>query len=44
MSTSKFNNNKQAQQRPWLLVGVWFGTIALIGVLKRILDQQGKTE
>ncbi len=29
-------------KRSWVLVGVWFGTIAVIGILKRILERQGK--
>jgi hypothetical protein len=33
-------NDKQANKRSWVLVGTWFSTIILIGVLKRILDQQ----
>ncbi|MBO0780848.1 MAG: hypothetical protein J2P37_18655 [Ktedonobacteraceae bacterium] len=27
-------------QRPWILVAAWFGTIALVGLLKRIMDRQ----
>jgi hypothetical protein len=29
-------------KRSWVLVGAWFGTIAFIGLLKRILERQGK--
>ncbi len=32
--------DKQANKRSWVLVGAWFGTIAFLGVLKRILDRQ----
>ena len=35
-------DDKQTNKRSWLLVGTWFSTIILIGVLKRILDQQQK--
>jgi hypothetical protein len=28
------------KQRPWTTVALWFGTIAFIGLLKRILDRQ----
>ncbi len=31
------------QRRPWVLVAVWFGTIAFLGLLKRVLEKQ-KTE
>ena len=27
-------------QRPWVLVAAWFGTIALVGLLKRVLERQ----
>lgn len=27
-------------RRPWMLVVAWFGTIAFVGLLKRILEQQ----
>ena len=26
----------------WAIVAAWLGTIALLGVLKRVLDKQGK--
>jgi hypothetical protein len=29
-----------SEKRSWLLVAAWFGTIALLGILKRVLDQQ----
>ncbi len=28
------------ERRPWVLVAIWFGTIALLGLLKRSLDRQ----
>jgi hypothetical protein len=28
------------EKRPWILVAIWFGTIALLGLLKRSLDRQ----
>lgn len=31
---------KENNRRPWLLVAAWFGTIALVGLLKRVLDSQ----
>ncbi len=33
-------DDKHATQRSWVLVGSWFGTIALLGLLKRILEKQ----
>jgi hypothetical protein len=27
-------------QRPWVLVAAWFGTIGLVGLLKRVLERQ----
>ncbi len=30
------------EKRSWVLVGLWFGTIVFVGVLKRILEKQGK--
>ena len=29
-----------SERRSWVLVAAWFGTIALLGILKRALDQQ----
>jgi hypothetical protein len=29
-----------SEKRSWVLVAAWFGTIALVGLLKRILEQQ----
>ena len=29
-----------SEKRPWLLVAVWFGTIALLGWLKRGIDRR----
>jgi hypothetical protein len=28
------------EKRPWVLVAIWFGTIALLGLLKRSMDRQ----
>jgi hypothetical protein len=28
------------EKRSWVLVAIWFGTIALLGLLKRSLDRQ----
>jgi hypothetical protein len=27
-------------RRPWMLVAAWFGTIAVLGLLKRVLERQ----
>jgi hypothetical protein len=29
-----------SEKRGWVLTAIWFGTIALIGVLKRTLERQ----
>ncbi len=29
-----------SEKRAWVLTALWFGTIALIGVLKRTLERQ----
>jgi len=29
-----------SEKRSWVLVAAWFGTIALVGLLKRILERQ----
>jgi hypothetical protein len=31
------------EKRPWILVAAWFGTIALLGLLKRSLERQKPT-
>lgn len=31
---------EQNNHRSWLLVTAWFGTIAFVGLLKRILEHQ----
>jgi len=28
------------EKRSWLLVAIWFGSIALVGLLKRTLERQ----
>ncbi len=33
-------DDKQAKKRSWALVGAWFSTIVLLGVIKRILEKQ----
>jgi hypothetical protein len=30
------------EKRSWILVAAWFGTIALLGLVKRTLDRQKK--
>ena len=30
--------DEQSNKRSWILVGTWFGTIVLLGVLKRVLE------
>lgn len=32
--------DRHAQRRSWVITGAWFGTILLIGALKRIMDRQ----
>jgi hypothetical protein len=29
-----------SEKRAWVLTALWFGTIALVGVLKRALERQ----
>ncbi len=29
-----------SERRPWVIVAAWFGTIAFIGLLKRVLEKQ----
>lgn len=29
-----------SEQRSWVLIGAWFGTIALVGLLKRLLERR----
>jgi len=29
-----------SEKRAWVLTALWFGTIALVGLLKRTLDRQ----
>lgn len=31
---------RNAQKRQWKMIGLWFGTIVLLGVLKRVYDRQ----
>ena len=33
-------DDKHATKRSWVLVGAWFGTIALLGLMKHILEKQ----
>jgi preprotein translocase subunit SecG len=33
-------DDKQATKRSWVLVGTWFATIILLGVMKRVLEKQ----
>ncbi len=30
------------EKRSWVLVAIWFGTIALLGLLKRGIDKQNR--
>lgn len=32
--------DNMSEKRPWVLVAVWFGTIALLGLLKRSTDKR----
>ncbi len=32
--------NDTDERRSWVLVAAWFGTIAFLGLLKRVLDKQ----
>jgi hypothetical protein len=32
-----------SEKRSWVLVALWFGTIALLGLLKRGIDRQKPT-
>lgn len=34
------NNKTTDNKRSWVLVAAWFGTIALVGLLKRTLERQ----
>ena len=38
MNDNIFDQN--SKKRPWVLVAAWFGTIALVGLLKRTLERQ----
>ena len=29
-----------SEKRAWVMTALWFGTIALVGVLKRVLERQ----
>lgn len=40
MSSGEAKNYEMNNKRPWVLVAAWFGTIALVGLLKRILERQ----
>jgi len=33
---------RKTEKRSWLLAGLWFGSIALLGLLKRSLEKQQK--
>ena len=40
MSIHNAKSEASANRRSWLLVIAWFGTIALVGVLKHLMDRQ----
>ena len=40
MSINNAKSEVAANRRSWLLVLAWFGTIALVGLLQRILEQR----
>jgi hypothetical protein len=40
MDAYKVGDNKASKRRPWILVAAWFGTIALVGTLRYILERQ----
>jgi hypothetical protein len=40
MNAHEVGDNEASKRRPWILVTAWFGTIALVGILKRILERQ----
>jgi hypothetical protein len=40
MSSNGIRKETTDNRRSWVLVGAWFGTIALVGLLKRILQNQ----
>ncbi len=35
-----YEEQEQSNKRSWILVAVWFGTIAFLGMLKRVLERQ----
>lgn len=43
MGVHNLQNETTDNRRSWLLVAAWFGTIALVGVLKRVLERQQST-
>jgi hypothetical protein len=40
MDAYKVGDNKASKRRPLILVAAWFGTIALVGTLRYILERQ----
>jgi hypothetical protein len=40
MNVYEVGNNGASKRRPWVLVAAWFGTIALVGTLRYILERQ----
>jgi hypothetical protein len=41
-NSERILDSMEDNKRSWVIVGVWFGTIAVLGALKRILERQGK--
>jgi hypothetical protein len=35
-----YEEQEQSNKRSWILVAAWFGSIAFLGMLKRILERQ----
>jgi hypothetical protein len=40
MTAHKVSGSEASKRRPWILVAAWFGTIALVGTLRYILERQ----
>ncbi|HEX4204918.1 MAG TPA: hypothetical protein VHZ51_12125 [Ktedonobacteraceae bacterium] len=42
MYTHDADIKETSNQRPWLIVAAWFGTIAFVGLLKHVLERQNR--